>query len=175
MSNTIQKNRLIALGDSNTEHYFIVKDSFNFGYRRHMLQVEMEVDSDGFTMLTCRGVKYPVEIVSQKQNCYEILVNGVSYSFSVETPFSLTRKRLLASQKKSAKTATIKSPMPGKVLNVMVEEGQIVNSGDALLVLEAMKMQNTLLSSATGIVQKVRVREGTSVAKNAHLFEITQV
>jgi glutaconyl-CoA/methylmalonyl-CoA decarboxylase subunit gamma len=175
MSNKIERKRLIALGDNNAEHHFIVKDSLNFGYRRHMLHVELEKDAEGYTMLSCKGVKYPVEIVSQKQNSYELLVNGVSYSFSVETPFSLKRKRMLATQTKSSKVEIIKAPMPGKVLNVMVEEGQAINGGEALLVLEAMKMQNTLIASAKGIVKKVRTKIGSTVGKNDLLIEISKI
>ena len=57
----------------------------------------------------------------------------------------------------------VKPPMPGKVVEVHVREGDQVNEGDPLLVLEAMKMQNDLKSPIAGTVQKVQVKPGQNV------------
>jgi glutaconyl-CoA/methylmalonyl-CoA decarboxylase subunit gamma len=117
-------------------------------------------------------LRYPVEIVSRKQNAYEILINGVSYSFSVETPFSLHRNKILATQNLSPKTESIKAPMPGKILDVLVAPGQIINGGEALLDLEAMKMQNTITAHAKGTIKKITIRPGDTVGKDDLLVEI---
>ena len=62
--------------------------------------------------------------------------------------------------------------MPGLVLNVMVTEGQSVQEGDGLLVLEAMKMENELRAPAAGIVHTVHVSTNDAVDKDALLIEI---
>lgn len=174
MINKSGHKHLIALGDNNAEHHFIVKDSSTFSHHRQILHVELEEDADGFTVLTYKGKKFAVEVLSKKQNNYEIRVNGVSYSFSVETPFSLKRKRMLASLVKDNKVEAIKAPMPGKVLNILVKEGQTVNAGEGLLILEAMKMQNTLIASSKGVVEKVSAKMGCSVGKDELLLEIAK-
>ncbi len=64
------------------------------------------------------------------------------------------------------KVNDIKAPMPGMVLHVMVENGQTIKKGDAIVVLEAMKMENILKSPADGIIRKIHVTMGDKVEKN---------
>ncbi len=66
----------------------------------------------------------------------------------------------------------VKPPMPGKVVEVKVKEGQEVQEGDVLLVLEAMKMQNDLKAPMAGTVGKVHVSDGTNVEATTVLMEI---
>ena len=58
---------------------------------------------------------------------------------------------------------SIDAPMPGKIVKVVVEEGQTVKAGDVLLVLEAMKMQNEITADADGTVKAVNVEAGQNV------------
>jgi len=62
-----------------------------------------------------------------------------------------------------AGATTVSAPMPGKILKVSVQPGSAVKSGELLLVLEAMKMENEILSPASGTVKEVRVKAGDSV------------
>ncbi|HLF16166.1 MAG TPA: biotin/lipoyl-containing protein [Candidatus Thermoplasmatota archaeon] len=66
----------------------------------------------------------------------------------------------------------IKPPMPGKVVEVKVKEGQEVKEGDVLLVLEAMKMQNDVKSPSNGRVGRVHVQDGATVESSTILLEI---
>ena len=73
--------------------------------------------------------KYPVEIVRSSQNKYEILFNDISYTFTVETPFSLKRMKVLSSKRGKIEKEIIKAPMPGRIIDVMVREGSTVVKG----------------------------------------------
>jgi biotin carboxyl carrier protein len=64
------------------------------------------------------------------------------------------------------------SPMPGLVLKVLVEQDEIVEADQGLVVLEAMKMENEIRSSAAGRVARILVSTGDAVSKNAVLVEI---
>ena len=64
----------------------------------------------------------------------------------------------------------IKAPMPGSILNILVEAGQEVKAGDQLLILEAMKMENVIKSPGDGVVAKIHVDEKQSVEKNQVLI-----
>lgn len=64
------------------------------------------------------------------------------------------------------------APMPGKVLSVLVEEGQRIATGDGLLILEAMKMENRIVSEAPAIVRRVHVSDGQMVDGGALLIEL---
>jgi biotin carboxyl carrier protein len=59
--------------------------------------------------------------------------------------------------------ATIRAPMPGLVSNVLAQEGQEVARGQAIIVLEAMKMENDLATPRAGLVRSIRVRKGQTV------------
>ena len=65
------------------------------------------------------------------------------------------------------------SPMPGQVLRILVEKGQAVKSGDSLVVLEAMKMEQTIRTTINGVVESVVVEIGQVVAPGQRLVEIT--
>ncbi|MEX5285585.1 biotin/lipoyl-binding protein [Selenomonas sputigena] len=58
---------------------------------------------------------------------------------------------------------SVNAPMPGKIVKVLVSEGQAVNSGDVLLILEAMKMQNEIAATQSGTVKAINVAAGQSV------------
>ncbi len=68
-----------------------------------------------------------------------------------------------AAAKPAAGGISLKAPMPGSVLEVRVEEGDKVEEGDVLLILEAMKMENELTASQAGTVEKILVSKGDTV------------
>ncbi|RNL56841.1 acetyl-CoA carboxylase biotin carboxyl carrier protein subunit [Pedobacter jejuensis] len=111
-----------------------------------------------------------VEINKAEKSC-KIKVNGNIYAVSLEDKFDQLLKQLGLDNLASNKVAEIKAPMPGLVLNVMVEEGSEIKKGDNLLILEAMKMENILKSSTDGIVKKVTVKQGDKVEKNQILIQ----
>ena len=66
----------------------------------------------------------------------------------------------------------VKAPMPGKVLSVVVSEGDEVKKGDAIIILEAMKMENVLKAEGDYTIKKVLVNTQESVEKNQILIEL---
>ena len=63
-------------------------------------------------------------------------------------------------------------PMPGNILQIMVKEGDRVEKGDDLLVLEAMKMENDIASEVSGTVHRIFVHQGDIVMEGAPMVEI---
>jgi biotin carboxyl carrier protein len=70
--------------------------------------------------------------------------------------------------------ATVRAPMPGLVVRVLVEAGQEVAAGAGIVVLEAMKMENELKAPAAGVVKGVRVAAGEPVEKGQVLVELRE-
>ena len=66
--------------------------------------------------------------------------------------------------------STVTSPMPGKIVRVLVSAGQRVTEGEALVVMEAMKMEHTMKAPADGIVEEVHGKEGEVVGQRALLI-----
>lgn len=163
---------IILNKETNKEFVFSSLENGKTLFDSKELNINIEKTEDGFLFLGMADKKYSLEIISCKQNEYELLVNGVSYIFSVETPFSLKRKKMLVSQASESTTIRLKAPMPGKILEVMVKTGDMVKAGDTLLILEAMKMQNAILASTKGIIKKVLVKEGDTTSKSDLLIEL---
>lgn len=141
-------------------------------YQSKEQNVTIEETPDGFTIINVNGKQIPIELVSNHQNEYELLVNGISYNFSIESPFSLDRKKALQNNESETTIIRLKAPMPGKILEVLVKTGDTVSAGDTLVVLEAMKMQNAILASKKGIIKKVHVKENDTISKSDLLIEL---
>jgi acetyl-CoA carboxylase biotin carboxylase subunit len=73
----------------------------------------------------------------------------------------------------ASEQASANSPMPGKVLKILVEKGQKVAAGDPLIILEAMKMEHTMRAAFDGVVESILVRDGEVVGPGQLLAQIT--
>jgi biotin carboxyl carrier protein len=85
------------------------------------------------------------------------------------------RMRAADQAKKSGATSgdrVVKSPMPGRVVKVMVAKGDKVEAGQGLVVVEAMKMENEVKAKAAGVVAEVHVTAGTAVEGHAKLVTL---
>ena len=129
-------------------------------------------DENGFGYILWKNKKYNIQILEKNQNKYHILLNGVSYIFTVETPISFKRRKYLDKNKETSKTEFILAPMPGKIVEVVVEEGAKINEGEPVVTLEAMKMQNEIVSHVSGTVIKIHVNPDDSVMKEDVMIEI---
>ena len=75
---------------------------------------------------------------------------------------------------KANKPKVVRSQITGKVLKVMAKVGDTVNAGDALMIIEAMKMENRVLATAQGVIESVKVSEGEMVSTGAELVRFKQ-
>ena len=115
---------------------------------------------------------------------YTITVNGVAYDVTVEEGGSVASAPKAAAAPAAAPAAAlapaaapagaqgavkVESPMPGKILAVKKNVGDAVKSGDVILVLEAMKMENDIVAPQDGTVASINVSVGDSVESGATL------
>jgi biotin carboxyl carrier protein len=171
-SDKLQIKKLFALSSENRKFSFSVplKHSIRIGKRNY--EVKLKSDEKYGTYILWKNRKFPVEIIRSRQNKYEILFNDISYTFTVETPFSLQRMKVLSSTKDKVEKEYVRAPMPGKIIDVLVREGASVLRGEAIVILEAMKMQNEIMSPVSGTIVKVSARANTNVMKDDLLVEI---
>lgn len=104
---------------------------------------------------------------------YTIRLNGVSLHVSVEDEHAALLNALGVEKATRLHSSTLRSPMPGKITRILVREGELIEAGQGVLILEAMKMENEIKAQAAGIVKAVRVSESEAVEKNAILIEIS--
>jgi biotin carboxyl carrier protein len=98
-----------------------------------------------------------------------VRVNGVERQLQVLDRQQLLLESLGMSHNEEGEETEVVAPMPGKVLSVDVSIKDLVTEGQALLVLEAMKMENVIRSPREGVIAKIEVKAGVAVEKGAVL------
>ena len=168
------KNEFIAVTPGDNK--FVIRDPFSEELRinGHKKEIKIFENEEGFTFLEFNNKKYLAEITDKSQNKYTVLLNGVSYSFTIESPISYRRRKYLQKYRQDSKLETVIAPMPGKIVELLVEESASVKEGDSILVLEAMKMQNEIIAQVSGKIKKINVKAGDTVTKDDVLLEITR-
>ena len=101
-----------------------------------------------------------------------IEVNGNKYELKIADEYDQLIKKMGLSAATTQKMGSIKAPMPGLILDILVKVGQEVEKGTQLLILEAMKMENILKAEGEGIVKSIEIKKGDAVEKNQILIEM---
>ena len=156
------------------------KQDFNFEKTQNVWQLDgkdiafdmIEIGKTSFHVLK-DNTSYTVEIVNHNvaEKTFQIKVNQTMYNLTVKDKYDALLHELGLDKIMVNKVSNIKAPMPGLVLNILVEEGQEIKKGDTLIVLEAMKMENILKSPTDGKIKKVSVKKGIAVEKGQILIE----
>lgn len=113
-----------------------------------------------------------IENVDRNNKEISLRINGQLYTTSVKEPIDLLLSNMGINLKAGHKTEPVKAPMPGMVLKILVTQGQQVNKGDGLVILEAMKMENILKATGPATVKAIKATERTAVEKGAVLIEL---
>lgn len=102
----------------------------------------------------------------------QVEVEGQTFDVVINDALDLKLEQMGFSTTSTKRIREIKAPMPGLVLSVAVSEGQAVKEGDRILILEAMKMENSILIHADATIKRVAVRAGQAVDKGQVLVEL---
>ena len=138
------------------------------------LQLERHGMTDGVLFrLGARSYRTSVQIDESEANRFSVTVNGASVSVEVEDERSALMSRFQSDKSTQLHSALVRSPMPGKITRILVKEGELIEAGQGVVILEAMKMENEIKAPSAGIVKAVRIQEATAVDKNAILIEIS--
>lgn len=115
---------------------------------------------------------YNAELVSfnKAEKSVVIKINGREYPMEVKDKFDLILDQMGLGSANAKKAGDLKAPMPGLVLDIKAGVGDSVKKGDTLLVLEAMKMENSVKSPSDGTVKKIAIEKGQAVEKGALLI-----
>ena len=115
---------------------------------------------------------YNLEVVSNNKKSGEITVkvNNRVVKVEVKTALDELLNKMGFSTNNVGHTKDIAAPMPGLILDVVVNEGDEVEKGDKLLVLEAMKMENIIKSPGSGKIKSIVINKGDSVDSGQKLI-----
>lgn len=142
---------------------------------------------------TVEGTDYEVEITDVENDIAHVTVNGKAFEVKLKQPLkkkpqpSVVKVEApkthaqteqvtanVAPAQVAGKGVKVQAPLPGTITEVKVAVGDMVKSGDTVVVLEAMKMQNNIEAENTGKVTSVLVKQGDSVMEGATLITIEE-
>lgn len=134
---------------------------------------------------TINGNKYEVKLKDVEENIAQIEVNGTEYSVEIHREIKKVKTPKLVRSEVRNKPGEgqimkkggdggyqVLAPLPGSIFKMLVKEGDEVKKGDVLLIMEAMKMENNVMSEKEGTVKLVRVKVGDNVLQNDVLIEL---
>ena len=116
------------------------------------------------------GTEYEVEL-ELDGSVWNATVGGETFSIEMPDVEAFSKPKRSGGRKKK-KSGTVSANIPGKVVTVEVTEGQQVEAGQVILILEAMKMQNEIQATVTGTVTTVHCSEGEAIEANVPLVVI---
>jgi biotin carboxyl carrier protein len=111
-------------------------------------------------------------LVYESEEGWQVLLHGSQYVLLVEDEREKRLRASLGGGPPENVDFHLRAPMPGLIVTVPVSEGQMVEKGDVLVVLESMKMQNQLKSPRPGKITRVQVKPGDSVEQRDTLLSV---
>ena len=142
----------------------------NIGSQEHQLKI-LHMDSRGIEFILDQQyhkAKYLENTTSQMN----LVLDGTPMKLNMNSKFDEIVYKNTGSGGSADAQISLHSQIPGKVVSINVSEGDKVNKGDVVCVLESMKMQVSIKSHKDGVVKKIKIKTGGSVAKNDVLAEI---
>ena len=132
------------------------------------------------------GNDYKVAVGDIENNIAQIEVNGVPYKVELEekkaptvksvrpvaAPRTESGQKIISKPVVPTSASTIKSPLPGVIVDIKVKVGDTLKSDDVVVILEAMKMENDIHAGKSGVVKAINVNKGDSVLEGTDLVTI---
>ncbi|MFI0490065.1 acetyl-CoA carboxylase biotin carboxyl carrier protein subunit [Flavobacterium sp.] len=151
-----------------------VNDTFHFDLEEESISKldAVKTDLNKFHVLH-QNTPYKAEIVSSdfNQKNYTVNVNNNIYTVSIANALDLLIKEMGIEAGLTKQVNAIKAPMPGLIIEISVVVGQTVKENDNLIILSAMKMENSFLSPRDGVIKTISVAAGDVVDKGQLLIE----
>ncbi|HUH34133.1 MAG TPA: biotin/lipoyl-containing protein [Daejeonella sp.] len=158
-----------------------VNNNFNFEIRQEKGKLsangqEISADivngMDQHVHVLHNNKSYRAEVVSfnAAEKACTVKVNGNTYILDIKDQYDELLHQLGLDNLNKVKIAELKAPMPGLVLKVFVTEGDKVQKGDNMLVLEAMKMENIIKAPGDVTIKAIKIRPADTVEKNQVMF-----
>lgn len=106
----------------------------------------------------------------RRNKAIDLKLNGIDFKMQIEDDFDLLLEKMGIERNAGEKVSEVLAPMPGLVLDILVQPGQTVEEGEALLVLEAMKMENVIKSPCKALIESVPVQIQDKIDKDQILI-----
>jgi biotin carboxyl carrier protein len=154
------------------EYLVDILDEHRVSVDGEIYQVDfMPVGDQPVYSLVVNGKSVDAHVVPN-EDTWQVLFLGLLYTAFVEDEREKRLRAALAGRVAEHEDFHLKAPMPGMVISIPVMEGQLIQKGEVLLILESMKMQNELRSPRDGKVTRVRVKAGDRVEQKETMLSV---
>lgn len=142
------------------------RDTYRLHFESMVIPVDLKTSSDGRAWLTL-GDRHVEVVIATRGDDVFVHLDGEAYQLRYEHPLDR-----LAAQAGGAASDRILAPMPGSIVSVHVAAGDTVKRGQALLLMESMKMETTLSAPRDGVVAAVQFEKGQTFDRDALLLSL---
>lgn len=138
------------------------------------LDVSFDKNTKTYQILD-EGKSYKVSHLDERSHgkIQELQINDLKMEAAILDPLDQLVDSMGLSKLDEHKSKNIMAPMPGLILDIMCKEGDHIEEGNSLLILEAMKMENVIKAEGSGTIGKIHNEIGNSVEKGQLIIEIT--
>lgn len=147
-------------------------DQWNINGNAVKADIKWQADEQASIILDNKSYNAQIEKVDKELKEMVLKIDGQRFTLNIKEDIDLLLDKMGINLSAMQKAAPLKAPMPGLILKILVEQGQTVQKGDGLLILEAMKMENVLKASAAATIKSIKVEEKTAVEKGTILIEM---
>ncbi len=165
---------MLLLNVNGNNDYKVTHEDKVWEIDNDVVVLDVDKQPNGLISVLVNGKSYTaiVKNIDKKNKEVTLSINGQIYKSAIKEPIDQLLSNMGLDIKAKNKAESIKAPMPGMVLKILVEPGQQIKKGDGLIILEAMKMENILKASEDGTVKSIKAVERTAVEKGAVLIEL---
>jgi biotin carboxyl carrier protein len=172
---SIFSNKILAMYSVtiNKEKFEVSKEEDGFLVNDTFLNWDIQKIEDRKYHILHNNQSFNLELIehNHEEKTIKVKLNNKTATLSIKDRYDLLLEKLGMNNTAGAKAKDIKAPMPGLIFDIKVKVGDEVKKGDAVLVLEAMKMENIIKSPGDGTVKEIKVGKGASVEKNQVLIQ----
>ncbi len=161
--------------------FFVQTDTAEYGIKVNENTVTIEGEEKSYELtgitplqyiLRIGNRSYQVLVISSIKGEEKFLIDGRYVNATAKSRLESIAAKIIANTQKGHHKSSVNAPMPGMVLKLKKEKGEKVEQGEAVLVLEAMKMENEVKSPYSGVIKEIFVTEKMAIEKGARLFSI---
>lgn len=136
-------------------------------------ELDIREIGDKIYSIIYQNKSYEISIAKVDSDAKQIYltIDGIQTQVKYADKMTILLEKMGIDTAASNKLSVLKAPMPGLVVEWLVQEGDEVKQGDKLLILEAMKMENVIKASGEGKIKKIHIAKGTAVEKNQVLID----
>ncbi len=166
----MMNNYVVSFSDKKKEIELL--DANKMIYNDITAEFEIEEIGKNFYIVKIKGHVFPISIAKNGEESKTLLSDGKYIETIVRTGLQEKAHEHRLRSRGAKKMNLIKAPMPGLLLKIYKKPGDTVEKGEALFILEAMKMENEIKAPINGTVKEIYVSEGSSLEKDAKILFI---